>query len=146
MPDVKPQIFCLERLSPFIFELSPLNQFRNVTNVSFVSYYQLMTLFMCVHKCTVNKSSAFKMAPQCKQMTPEEKQIIIGLIEQGFSRHKIAEMTEKNRKIISKFLKRYGERGSEENIPRTGRKKNGHAGRKETFVRLLKSDRVNLMK
>jgi hypothetical protein len=33
------------------------------------------------------------MAPHGKQMTPEEKQIIVALSQQGYSSYKIAEMT-----------------------------------------------------
>jgi hypothetical protein len=37
------------------------------------------------------------MAPHGKQMTPEEKQIIVALSQQGYSSCNIAEMTGKNR-------------------------------------------------
>jgi IS30 family transposase len=46
------------------------------------------------------------MAPHGKQMTPEEKQIIVALSQQGYSSYTIAEMTGKNRRTISKFLRR----------------------------------------
>jgi IS30 family transposase len=46
------------------------------------------------------------MTPHGKQMTPEEKQIIVALSQQGYSSYKIAEMTGKNRRTISKFLRR----------------------------------------
>jgi hypothetical protein len=39
------------------------------------------------------------MAPHGKQMTPEEKQIIVALSQQGYSSYKIAEMTGKNRDV-----------------------------------------------
>jgi IS30 family transposase len=39
-------------------------------------------------------------------MTPEEKQIIVALSQQRYSSYKIAEMTGKNRRTISKFLRR----------------------------------------
>jgi IS30 family transposase len=42
------------------------------------------------------------MAPHGKQMTPEEKQIIVALSQQRYSSYKIAEMTGKNRRTISK--------------------------------------------
>jgi DNA-binding CsgD family transcriptional regulator len=44
-----------------------------------------------------------KMAPHGKQMTPEEKQIIVALSQQGYSIYKIAEMRGKNRRTISKL-------------------------------------------
>jgi IS30 family transposase len=47
------------------------------------------------------------MAPHGKQMTPEEKQIIVALSQQGYSSYKIAEMTGKHRRTISKFLRRH---------------------------------------
>jgi transposase len=61
------------------------------------------------------------MAPHGKQMTPEEKQIIVALSQQGYSSYKIVEMTGKNRRTISKFRRRRRVRGSEENLPRSGR-------------------------
>ena len=71
------------------------------------------------------------MAPHGKQMTPEpeEKQIIVALSQQGYSSYKIDEMTGKNRRTISKFLRRRRVRGSEENLLRSGRgKKTGVRG------------------
>ena len=80
------------------------------------------------------------MAPHGKQMTPEEKQIIVAL-SQGYSSYKIAEMTGKNRRTISKFLRRRRVRGSEENLPRSGRgKKTGVRGDRIMY-RMLRSDR-----
>ena len=67
------------------------------------------------------------MAPHGKQMTPEEKQIIVAFLQQGYSSYKIAEMTGENRRTISKFLRRRRVRESEENLPRSGR------GRKREF-------------
>ena len=81
------------------------------------------------------------MAPHGKQMTPEEKQIIVALSQQGYSSYKIAEMTGKNRRTISKFLRRRRVRGSEENLPRSGRgRKTGVRGDKIMY-RMLRSDR-----
>ena len=70
-------------------------------------------------------------------MTPEEKQIIVALSQQGYSSYKIAQMTGKIRRTISKFLRRRRVRGSEENLPRSGR------GRKTGVRRdrILRSDR-----
>jgi IS30 family transposase len=81
------------------------------------------------------------MAPHGKQMTPEEKQIIVALSQQEYSSYKIAEMTGKNRRTISKFLKRQWVRESEENLPRSGRgRKTGVRGYKIMY-RMLRSDR-----
>ena len=81
------------------------------------------------------------MAPHGKQMTPEEKQIIVALSQQGYSSYKIAEMTGKNRRTISKFLRRRRVQGSEENLPRSGRgRKTGVRGDRIMY-RMLRSDR-----
>ena len=80
------------------------------------------------------------MAPHGKQMTPEEKQIIVAL-SQGYSSYTIAEMTGENRRTISKFLRRRRVQGSEENLPRSGRgRKTGVRGDRIMY-RMLRSDR-----
>jgi transposase len=74
-------------------------------------------------------------------MTLEEKQIIVALSQQGYSSYKIAEMTGKNRRTINKFLRRRRVRGSEENLPRSGRgRKTGVRGERIMY-RMLRSDR-----
>ena len=81
------------------------------------------------------------MAPHGKQMTPEEKQIIVALSQQGYSSYKIAEMTGENRRTISKFLRRRRLRESEKNLPRCGRgRKTGVRGDRIMY-RMLRSDR-----
>ena len=81
------------------------------------------------------------MALHGKQMTPEEKQIIVALSQQGYSSYNIAEMTGTNRRTISKFLRRRRVRGSEENLPRSGRgRKTGVRGDRIMY-RMLRSDR-----
>jgi transposase len=81
------------------------------------------------------------MAPHGKQMTPKEKKIIVALWQQGYSSYKIVEMTGKNRRTISKFLRRRRVRGSEENLPRSGRgRKTGVRG-DSIMHRMLRSDR-----
>ena len=67
------------------------------------------------------------MAPHGKQMTPEEKQIIVAL-SQGYSSYKIAEMTGKNRRTISKFIRRRRVRESEENLPLVEKQEFGETG------------------
>jgi transposase len=74
-------------------------------------------------------------------MTLEAKQIIVALSQQGYSSYKIAEMTGKIRRTIRKFLRRRRVRGSEENLPRSGRgRKTGVRGDKIMY-RMLRSDR-----
>jgi transposase len=86
-----------------------------------------------------------KMAPHGKQMTPEEKQIIVALSQQGYSSYTIAEMTGKNRRTISKFLRRRRVRGSEENLPRSGRgRKTGVRGDRIMYGMLLSDRRQSL--
>ncbi|CAC5368238.1 unnamed protein product [Mytilus coruscus] len=62
------------------------------------------------------------MAPHGKEMTPEEKKMIVGLSEQGYSGHNIGKLLGRNSRTINKFLKRFCDRGSKEN---NGRKCNG---------------------
>jgi transposase len=81
------------------------------------------------------------MAPHGKQMTPEEKQIIVALSQQGYSSHKIAEMTGENRRTISKFLRRRRVRGLEENLPRSGRSRKTGVRGDMIIYRMLRSDR-----
>ena len=60
-----------------------------------------------------------------KELTTEQKEILLSLSHQGFSSYKIQEFTGINCRTIQKFLKRTREKGSIENNPRTGgRKKN----------------------
>jgi IS30 family transposase len=63
-------------------------------------------MFFVSFKVQTPSNCSQKMAPHGKQMTPEEKQIIVALSQQGYSSYKIAEMTGKNRRTISKFLRR----------------------------------------
>ena len=81
------------------------------------------------------------MAPHGKQMTPEEKQIIVVLSQQGYSSYKIAEMTGEYRRTISKFLRRRRVRGSEENLPRSGRSRKTGVRGDMIIYRMLRSDR-----
>jgi transposase len=66
---------------------------------------------------------------------------VTALSQQGYSSYKIAEMTGKNRRTISKFLRRRRVRGSEENLPRSGKgRKTGVRGDRIMY-RMLRSDR-----
>ena len=61
------------------------------------------------------------MAPHGKELTTEQKEIIVNLSNEGFSSYKIQNMTGINSRTIQKFcLKRMRERGSIENLPRSG--------------------------
>jgi transposase len=59
------------------------------------------------------------MAPHGKELTPEQKEIIVNLSNEGFSSYKIQNMTGINSRTIQKFLKRMRERGNIENLPRS---------------------------
>ena len=63
------------------------------------------------------------MACHNKEMTTETKQMILRLKREGYAHRKIAEIIGRVHSTIIKFLKRYDERNSVENKPKTGRKK-----------------------
>ena len=60
------------------------------------------------------------MARHNKEMTTETKQMILRLKREGYDAHrKIAEIIGRDHSTITKFLKRYDERNSVENKPKT---------------------------
>ena len=61
------------------------------------------------------------MAKQRKEMTTEQKEIAVRLINDGQSQRKIAKLLGVSQSGISKFVKRFKERESVENIARSGR-------------------------
>ena len=63
------------------------------------------------------------MARHNKEMTTETKQMILRLKREGYAHRKIAEIIGRDHSTITKFLKRYDEKNSVENKPKTGRKK-----------------------
>jgi IS30 family transposase len=63
------------------------------------------------------------MARHNKEMTTEMKQMILRLKWEGYANRKIAEIIGRDHSTITKFLKRYDERNSVENEPKTWRKK-----------------------
>ena len=68
------------------------------------------------------------MAPHGKELTAEQKQIMMSLSNNGYSSYKIQDLTNINSRTIQKFLKRVHERGNIENKQRSG-------GRKKTTAR-----------
>jgi transposase len=58
------------------------------------------------------------MAPHSKELTTEQKGIILNLSNEGCSSYKMQSMTGINSRKIKKFLKRMRERGNIENLPR----------------------------
>ena len=67
------------------------------------------------------KSSAAKMNVKRKEMTPDQKQIVIILADEGKSQRYIAEILGVSQTRVCTFLKRFSTRGNIENIPRTER-------------------------
>jgi transposase len=61
-----------------------------------------------------------------KEISSEMKQKIVNLSQDGHSACKISKILSMNRRTVAKIIKRYRERGSIENIPRSGREKDGH--------------------
>ena len=62
------------------------------------------------------------MARHNKEMTTETKQIILRLKREGYAHWKITEIIQRDLSTITNFLKRYDERNSVENKPKTERK------------------------
>ena len=60
------------------------------------------------------------MGGRGKDLTPEVKTIILDLSNEGYSGHRISQVVEVIPRTVSKFLKRFRERGNEENLPRPG--------------------------
>ena len=60
------------------------------------------------------------MEPHGKELTTEQKVIILNLSNEGCSSYKMQGMTGLNSRKIKKFLKRMRERGNIENLPRRG--------------------------
>ncbi|XP_071123981.1 uncharacterized protein [Mytilus edulis] len=81
------------------------------------------------------------MATHGKEMTPEEKKMIVGLSEQGYSGHKIGKLLGEKSRTINKFLKRFHCSGSEENNGRSGRRKKIDISDDRKLQRLLRTDR-----
>ena len=60
------------------------------------------------------------MAPHGKELTKKLKEINVQLSNSGFSSYKVEGMTGINSRTVQYFLKRLGERGNVENLPRSG--------------------------
>jgi transposase len=62
-----------------------------------------------------------KMADRRKEMSTPQKQMVVSLREDGFSQYKIAEILGVSQSCISRFLCKFNQSGSIENLPRSGR-------------------------
>jgi hypothetical protein len=60
------------------------------------------------------------MAPHDKELTTEQKEIILNLWNEVFSSYAMQSMTGINSRTIKKYLRRMRERGNIENLPRRG--------------------------
>lgn len=79
------------------------------------------------------------MAPHGKELTKEQKEIVIYFSNNGFSSFKIPEFTNINSRTIQKFLKWVNERGTTENKQRRGSKKKQHLDKSEFYLDVWKA-------
>ena len=86
------------------------------------------------------------MAPHGKELTREQKEIIVQLSNSGFSSYKIEGMTEINSRTVQKFLKRVRERGNVENLPRSGSRRKTTPRDVRILYRSIKSNRRQTLK
>ena len=81
-----------------------------------------------------------------KELTTEQKEILLSLSHQGFSSYKIQEFTGINCRTIQKFLKRTREKGSIENNPRSGGRKKTTPRDERVLFRSVKRNRRQTLK
>ena len=86
------------------------------------------------------------MARHNKELTTEQKKMLLSLSHQGFSSCKIQEFTGINCRTIQNFLKRTRERGSIENNPRSGCRKKTTPRDERVFFRSVKRNRRQTLK
>jgi transposase len=87
-------------------------------------------------------STAFiKMVRDGKELSTDLKETIMGLDQEGHSACKIAEFLSLNRRTVSYIIKRYRERGTVENLPRSGRKKKTNVRTDRLLLRMVKTNR-----
>jgi transposase len=86
------------------------------------------------------------MARHNKELTTEQKKMLLSLSHQGFSSYKIQEFTGINCRTIQNFLKRTRERGSIENNPRSGGRKKTTPRDERVFFRSVKRNRRQTLK
>ena len=65
----------------------------------------------------------------------------MGLDQEGYSACKIADILSLNRGTVSYIIKRYRERGTVENLPRSGRKKKTNVRIDRLLLRMAKTNR-----
>ena len=82
-----------------------------------------------------------KMVRDGKELSTDLKETIMGLDQEGYSACKIAEFLSLNRRTVSYIIKRYRERGTVENLPRSGRKKKTNVRTDRLLLRMVKTNR-----
>ena len=87
-------------------------------------------------------TSAFpKMGKHGKQMTEDDKNLIVSMIENGYKAAEISRVLGRSISTISQFLKRFWSRGSVENQARSGRPKIISERGQRKLSRIVKHDR-----
>ena len=82
-----------------------------------------------------------KMADRRKEMSTPQKQMVVSLREDGFSQYKIAEIMGVSQSCISRFLRKFNQSGSIENLPRSGRPRKTDERGDRKILRCVKTDR-----
>ena len=86
------------------------------------------------------------MAPHGKELSAEQKEIIMSLSNNGYSSYKIQDLTNINSRTIQTFLKRVRERGNIENKQQSGGKKKTTARDDRVLFRRVKGNRKQTLK
>ena len=76
-----------------------------------------------------------------KELSTDLKETIIGLDQDGHSACKIAEFLSLNQRTVSYIIKRYRERATVENLPRSGRIKNTNLRTDRLLLCIVKTNR-----
>ena len=87
-------------------------------------------------------STAFiKMVRDGKELSTDLKETIMGLDQEGYSACKTAEFLSLNRRTVSYIIKRYRERGTVENLPRSDRKNKANVRTDRLLLCMVKTNR-----
>jgi transposase len=76
-----------------------------------------------------------------KELSTDLKETIIGFDQEGYSACKFAEFLSLNWRTVSYIIKRYRERGTVENLPRSSRKKKTNVRTDRLLLRMVKTNR-----
>ena len=81
------------------------------------------------------------MGRKSQELTPDAKTLIVSMHKDGLSHQKIANIIGRNRSTVTKFLKRFSDRGNIENRPRIGRPRKLTFRAEHTLNRTVKQNR-----